>query len=160
MRNKWQGMSRNTPPSTSSWIIRENQGIGLRGTWWGYYSVLVMKAGSGRWKKPALKRQNSQKCCKSRNPARRTGFAEGYTGIRDNRWTPGSVNMRRKNCFILPAAGRRTQIFHLKITEPGVFLLGHPCTPWVHELACTAITCEIAWRGNRDFQYFWDIKFK
>ena len=44
-------------------------------------------------------------------------------------WTkvcfPGSVNMR---CVPLPAAGRRTQIFHLKFTEPGKFTLAHPGT--------------------------------
>ena len=27
----------------------------------------------------------------------------------------------------LPAAGRRTQLFHLVFTEPGVHLLVHPC---------------------------------
>ena len=43
------------------------------------------------------------------------------------RWTPGSVNMKRKNCVLLTAAGRKTQPFHLKFTEPGVHLLGHPC---------------------------------
>ena len=43
------------------------------------------------------------------------------------RWTPGSVNMRRKNCVLLPAAGKRTQLFHLTFTEPWVHLLGHPC---------------------------------
>ena len=30
----------------------------------------------------------------------------------------GSVNMRRKNCVTLPAAERRTQLFHLIFTEP------------------------------------------
>ena len=43
------------------------------------------------------------------------------------RWTPGSVNMTRKNCVLLPAAGRRAQLFHLIFTEPGVHLLVHPC---------------------------------
>ena len=27
------------------------------------------------------------------------------------RWTPGSVKLKRKNCVLLPAAGRRTQFF-------------------------------------------------
>ena len=27
------------------------------------------------------------------------------------RWTPDSVNMKRKSCFLLPATGGRTQIF-------------------------------------------------
>ena len=44
------------------------------------------------------------------------------------RWSPGSVNMRSKNCVLLPAAGRRTQLFHLIFTEPGAHLLVHPCT--------------------------------
>ena len=39
----------------------------------------------------------------------------------------GSVNMRRKNCVLLPAAGRRTQLFHLIFTQPGAYLLEHPC---------------------------------
>ena len=43
------------------------------------------------------------------------------------RWTPGSVNMWRGNCVILPAAGRRSKLFPLKFTEPGVHFLGHPC---------------------------------
>ena len=43
------------------------------------------------------------------------------------RWTPGSVNVRRNNCVLLPAANSRTQLFHLIFTEPGVHLLGHPC---------------------------------
>ena len=46
-------------------------------------------------------------------------------------WTlwcaPGSVNLSRKYCVLLPAAGRRTQLFHLIFTEPGVPVLGHPC---------------------------------
>ena len=43
------------------------------------------------------------------------------------RWAPGSMNMRRKNCILLPAAARRTHLFHLIFTESGVYLLGHPC---------------------------------
>ena len=46
---------------------------------------------------------------------------------------PGSVNMRRKNCVLLPAAGRRTQYFHLIFTEPGKCTLAHPCSPWCRE---------------------------
>ena len=46
------------------------------------------------------------------------------------RWTPGSVIMRRKNYVLLLAAGRRTQLFHLIFTKPGVHLLGHPCR-WI-----------------------------
>ena len=44
------------------------------------------------------------------------------------RWSPGSVNVRRKICVLLPAAGRKTQLFHLIFREPGVHLLGRPCT--------------------------------
>ena len=40
------------------------------------------------------------------------------------RWTPGSVNMRRKNCVLLPAASRTTQISHLIFKETEVNLLG------------------------------------
>ena len=50
-------------------------------------------------------------------------FIQGCT----KRWTPGSVNMKRKNCVLLPAAGRRAKLFHLIFTEPGVHLLVHPC---------------------------------
>ena len=35
--------------------------------------------------------------------------------------------MKRKNYVLLPAAGRRMQLFHIIFTEPGVHLLGHPC---------------------------------
>ena len=49
--------------------------------------------------------------------------------------------MGRKNYVVLPTAGRRMQLFHLIFTEPGVHLLGHPCTPrggrdgWMDERA-------------------------
>ena len=36
------------------------------------------------------------------------------------------MNRRRKNCVLLPAAGKSTQFFLLLFTEPGVYLLGHP----------------------------------
>ena len=39
----------------------------------------------------------------------------------------GSVNMRRKNCLFLPAAGRRTQFFYLTFTEPGAPTLAPLC---------------------------------
>ena len=47
----------------------------------------------------------------------------------------GSVNMRRKNCVILPAAGRRTQLFHFIFTEPRAHQKVHPCTlaHWIHD---------------------------
>ena len=47
------------------------------------------------------------------------------------RWTRGYVNLRWKSCFLLPAAGRRTQFLSLIFTEPGVHLLGHPCNTMV-----------------------------
>ena len=36
--------------------------------------------------------------------------------------------MRRKNCVLLFAAGKRTQLFYLIFKEPGVHILGHSCT--------------------------------
>ena len=42
-----------------------------------------------------------------------------------NPQTPGSENKRIKICVLLPAAGRRTQLFHLTFTEPGFAV---PCT--------------------------------
>ena len=44
------------------------------------------------------------------------------------RLRPGLVNMRRKNCVLLPAAGRRTQFFLLIFTKPGWSLLAEPCS--------------------------------
>ena len=41
---------------------------------------------------------------------------------------PGSVNMRRKNCVLLPAAGRRTQFFLLTFMEPGACILAKLCS--------------------------------
>ena len=41
--------------------------------------------------------------------------------------TPGSENMRAKSCVLLPAAGRRTQLFFLIFLEPGVRGLADPC---------------------------------
>ena len=35
--------------------------------------------------------------------------------------------MRWKSCVLLPAAGRRTQLFHLIFTDPGDHLLVHTC---------------------------------
>ena len=44
---------------------------------------------------------------------------------------PGSENIRIKGCVFLPAAGRRTQLFHIIFTEPGPCGLAYayPCTP-------------------------------
>ena len=42
--------------------------------------------------------------------------------------TPGSETMRIKSCAFLPAAGRRTQLFILIFSEPGVRGLADLCT--------------------------------
>ena len=34
--------------------------------------------------------------------------------------------MKKKSCVLLPAAGRRTQVFHLIFTEPGKRTLARP----------------------------------
>ena len=44
------------------------------------------------------------------------------------RWVPGCVKLGEKVAFCLPTAGRRTQLFHLIFTQPGVHLLEIPCT--------------------------------
>ena len=44
------------------------------------------------------------------------------------RLQPGLVNKRRKHCVPLPAAGWRTQFFHLLFTKPGRSLFVVPCT--------------------------------
>ena len=55
-------------------------------------------------------------------------FVQGTT----KRRLPGSVNVRKKNCVLLPAAGSRTQFFHLIFTKPGRRLLVVPCT-WLRD---------------------------
>ena len=44
-----------------------------------------------------------------------------------NPQTPGSENKRIKSCLLLPATGRKTQLFHLIFTEPGVCRFADPC---------------------------------
>ena len=44
------------------------------------------------------------------------------------RLRPGLVNMRRKYCVLLPAAGRRMQFFLLIFSKPGRSLFAEPCT--------------------------------
>ena len=44
-----------------------------------------------------------------------------------NPQTPGSENKRWKSCVLLPVAGRRTQLFYLIFTEPGVCGFADPC---------------------------------
>ena len=55
----------------------------------------------------------------------RIANVQGWAKVR----IPGSVSMTRKSCVVLPAAGRRMQLFHLIFTEPGNRTLAHPCTP-------------------------------
>ena len=45
-----------------------------------------------------------------------------------NPQTPGSEKMRWKSCVLLPAAGRRTQLFILLFSEPGVCGFAEPCS--------------------------------
>ena len=54
-----------------------------------------------------------------------------------NPQTPGSKNKRIKSWFLLPAAGRRTQLFHLIFKEPGVCGFADPCT--VSEIGMTTL---------------------
>ena len=42
---------------------------------------------------------------------------------------PGSVNVRRKSCVLLPVAGKRTQFFHFLFTGPGARFRADPCRP-------------------------------
>ena len=82
------------------------------------------------------------------------GFVRGCT----KRWTPGSVNMKRKNCVLLPAAARRAQLFHLLFTEPGVHLLVHPCKldrlrDWLHANIPSARAYRISIECKLDFEY-------
>ena len=42
---------------------------------------------------------------------------------------PGSENKRINGCVILPAADRRTQLFHLIFTQPGPRGFAYPCRP-------------------------------
>ena len=51
-------------------------------------------------------------------------YKQGIT----KRLRPGLVNERRKYSILLPAAGSRTQFFHLLFTKPGRSLLAEPCT--------------------------------
>ena len=46
---------------------------------------------------------------------------------------PGSVNMRQKNCVLLPTAGWRTQFFHLIFTQP---MGSNKSQPSTHDLGC------------------------
>ena len=52
------------------------------------------------------------------------------------RLRPGLVNMRRTNCVLLPAAGRRTQFVLLIFTKPGRSLLAEPCRPFNRFCVC------------------------
>ena len=58
------------------------------------------------------------------------GMGGGVGGVQRsaNPQTPGSENKRIKSCVLLPAAGIRTQLFHLIFSEPGVYGFADPCT--------------------------------
>ena len=43
------------------------------------------------------------------------------------RFFPGCVKLGKKVAFCLPTAGRRTQFFHPKFTQPGKGLIVQPC---------------------------------
>ena len=52
------------------------------------------------------------------------------------RWTSGSVNMKRKNCVLLPAVGKQNATLSPNFTQPGAHILGHPCiSGFLHMLA-------------------------
>ena len=57
-----------------------------------------------------------------------------------NPQTSGSENKRIKICVLLAAAGRRTQLFHLIFSEPGVCGFAGPCTFLVFLYVFVAIT--------------------
>ena len=48
--------------------------------------------------------------------------------------TPGSENIRIKSCVLLPAAGRRTQLFAFIFSEPRVRGLADPCSYLISSL--------------------------
>ena len=56
-----------------------------------------------------------------------TKFLSNVIQGSSNPQTPGSENKRIKICVLLPAAGRRTQLFHLIFSEPGVCGFADPC---------------------------------
>ena len=60
-------------------------------------------------------------------------------------WFPSSGNMRRKSCVLQPAAGRRTQFFHLIFTEPGNRTLAHPCKPQKAVIKANFLTGVARW---------------
>ena len=59
-----------------------------------------------------------------------------------NPQTPGSENKRIKSCVFLPAAGRRTQLFQLIFTEPGVCIFADPCS-WRKSCSSLYLSLEI-----------------
>ena len=68
-------------------------------------------------------------CCSPPNLVRTTNkqWHEDIQGY-SKRWAPGCVNMRWKNCALLPAVGKQTATFSPYFTQPGVHLLEIPCT--------------------------------
>ena len=49
--------------------------------------------------------------------------------------------MRRKNCVLMPAAGRRTQFFRVMFTEPRAHHKVHPCT--MNKYCCHIKRCRL-----------------
>ena len=57
--------------------------------------------------------------------------------------TPGSEKMRMKSCVLLPAAGRKTQLFILIFSEPGVRGLADPCRCSAFKRSLFALSVEM-----------------
>ena len=73
---------------------------------------------------------------------------EGIQGSA-NPQTPGSENKRKKNCVLLPAAGRRTQLFHLIFSEPGVCGFADLCKFQLNKLMVLSSSLP----GQRNFRF-------
>ena len=75
------------------------------------------------------------------------------------RLRPGLVNKRRKICVPLPAAGRRTQFFHLLFTKPGRSLLVVPCSfPFAFDPTFSSSSSTPSLPDARPFDLFIDQK--
>ena len=69
------------------------------------------------------------------------------------RRAPGFGQLGEKAAFCLPAVGRRTQLFHLIFTQPGAYLLEHPCK--AHEFTHN-FTNNVSSGGGRNSQFATD----
>ena len=54
------------------------------------------------------------------------------------------MKLKWKSCVFLPAAGRRTQLFHLDYTEPGNRTLAHPCMYCLSHATLAGARCHIS----------------